>query len=166
MLVAFEGLFDAGDSATSALRWLADETTTHSPLIVHFQGGQGHARIDPQCETVCFRIAQEALTNAVRHGGATRVVLQLRIDDDKVWLQVDDNGAGFDVDAAIQVASHGRSMGLLGMRERASLLGGEFTLDSHPGRGTRIAVVIPCQTNWSIPEQGAQENGHTPAAGG
>ncbi|MCW5642821.1 MAG: response regulator [Rhodoferax sp.] len=126
-----------------ALRWLADETTTHSPLIVHFQGGQGHARIDPQCETVCFRIAQEALTNAVRHGGATRVVLQLRIDDDKVWLQVDDNGAGFDVDAAIQVASHGRSMGLLGMRERARLAGGELNIVSEPGHGTSVRLTCP-----------------------
>ncbi len=126
-----------------ALRWLADEATTRSPLIVQVQGGQNHARIDPHCETVCFRIAQEALTNAVRHGGATRVVLQLRIDDDKVWLQIDDDGAGFDVEAALQFASHGGSMGLLGMRERARLAGGVLEIVSGPGRGTSVRLTCP-----------------------
>lgn len=84
------------------------------------------------------RIVREAVTNAVRHGGASVVTLRLR-DDDPVWISVSDDGTGFDLDR-LDGAS---GFGLTSMRERTESLGGRFTLTSSPGNGTSIEVVLP-----------------------
>jgi len=86
-----------------------------------------------------FRIAQSALGNVVRHAQASRAGLSLAIDGNELRLIVEDDGVGFDAERG----GEGRSMGLMGMRERAGLLGGTFTIDSTPGRGTRLTVVVP-----------------------
>ena len=149
----------------AALRWWAGETQKVAGITVTVTvAGTEHPLASP-VKIALFRIAQEALTNVIKHAQAQNVAITLTYSGADVRIEVQDDGWGFDVERAMSDERR-QSWGLLGMRERASLLGGEFTLDSHPGRGTRIAVVIPCQTNWSIPEQGAQENGHTPAAGG
>lgn len=123
-----------------ALRWLADETTQHSTMEVRFEARHDGARVDPHCETVCYRIAQEALTNAIRHARASHVTLALHIDAQRVSLQIDDDGAGFDVDAALDNAAQRGSMGLLGMRERARLAGCELDITSRPGQGTSVRL--------------------------
>lgn len=126
-----------------ALRWLAEDARQHGALVVQLQFGREGRRMDPQHETVCFRIAQEALTNALRHARATRVALSLDIDDATATLCVSDNGTGFDVDHAQDAATQGSSMGLLGMRERASLVGGRLEIESGPGRGTTVRLTCP-----------------------
>jgi signal transduction histidine kinase len=85
-----------------------------------------------------YRILQEALTNVARHAQAAEVFVELRVTADRVELGVRDRGSGFDPDAA-----DGKRLGLLGMRERAELLGGTFQVRSAPGQGTEVHVVLP-----------------------
>ena len=89
--------------------------------------------------TTTFRIFQEILTNVARHSRATRVDIELDISDERVALVVVDNGVGIP-DADVR---GGKSLGLLGMQERALLFGGEVSLTGTPGHGTRVAVTIP-----------------------
>lgn len=90
-------------------------------------------------EEICsavHRVVQEALTNVVRHAGATRVGVELTASGGKLHLQIRDNGKGF-------TPTRKSSFGLAGMQERVELLGGEFRLESHVGTGTHIAVTLP-----------------------
>ena len=100
-------------------------------------------RVDPEAETACYRIAQEALTNAVKHAGAVRLRVEPRRLGDDLELVVDDDGDGFDVAAATARAARGASLGMLGLRERAALAGGRAEVTSGPGRGTRVRAVVP-----------------------
>jgi signal transduction histidine kinase len=89
--------------------------------------------------TALFRILQEALTNVVRHAKATRVEVSLSMEAGRVRLVVDDNGRG--VPAA--AVTNPRSLGLLGMRDRAVLIGGEVSVAGRPGAGTTVTVELP-----------------------
>ena len=90
-----------------------------------------------------FRIAQEAMNNVARHSGATSVDVSVRWADDHVTMRIHDDGHGFDLAAAGPDTATGRGLGLLGMRERASLLGGGVRIDSHAGSGTTIEASLP-----------------------
>jgi len=89
-----------------------------------------------------YRIAQEALSNVAQHAGTDRARLSLSAGPDGIELAVEDSGRGFD---PALLPGSGR-LGVLGMRERTELLGGTFTLETAPGRGTRIAVRLPPAT--------------------
>ncbi|HXV76482.1 MAG TPA: cache domain-containing protein [Candidatus Polarisedimenticolaceae bacterium] len=96
------------------------------------------AEIPPEISENVYRILQEAVTNVARHSGVERCSVELHVVEDGLRLSVTDGGTGFDAEAALA-----RGLGLLGMRERARLLGGTFRLRSAPGDGTRIDVLIP-----------------------
>ena len=101
-------------------------------------------RLKPDVETTVFRIAQEALTNVTRHAAADSVTICLTFAPESVTLQVADNGRGFDPDAAL--AGHHDAppaWGLMGMQERAGLVGGTSRISSQPGQGTTVEVVVP-----------------------
>jgi PAS domain S-box-containing protein len=100
-------------------------------------------RADSDVETACFRIVQEAITNVLRHSGATLVKVQLQVDDGKLLVCVRDNGGGFDPEQAREQALRGHRIGLLGMQERATLLGGRIRITSAPGAGTDIVAAFP-----------------------
>jgi signal transduction histidine kinase len=100
-------------------------------------------RLPAEYETVLFRITQEALTNIAKHAGATRVVVTLGFAPAEVSLTVQDNGRGFDPEHALQRNGRNTGWGLLGMRERASLIGGQAVIESSPGQGARIRVTVP-----------------------
>jgi two-component system, NarL family, sensor histidine kinase UhpB len=89
-------------------------------------------------ELVFYRVAQEALTNVVRHAGCDRAELSLQVVDGELVLDVRDRGRGFEVDGAA-------ANGLLGMRERALLVGGRLELRSGPGRGTLVRLALPLE---------------------
>lgn len=93
-------------------------------------------RADPELEQACFRLAQEALANVVRHARARKVRLRLARRDLQVVLQVEDDGQGFDPAAVL-------GLGLVGARERAARLAGTLEVQSAPGRGTRLEAVLP-----------------------
>jgi signal transduction histidine kinase len=101
----------------------------------------GSARVRPGVDEEVFRIAQEALHNALRHAGAGRLEVRLREDDDALALRVRDDGVGFDPD---DPAGRSRSLGLTSMEERAAALGGRLDIASRPGAGTTITLEVPC----------------------
>jgi signal transduction histidine kinase len=94
----------------------------------------------PEIQTTCFRMAQEAITNALRHADATRVDVDLRRDDGNLWLVIRDNGKGFD---AKSVQAQAVGLGLIGIKERAALVGGRAKIISSSGEGTTIEVSLP-----------------------
>jgi signal transduction histidine kinase len=97
-------------------------------------------RLVPDIETVLYRFSQEALTNALKHSGAEKFVLSIIKSYPRIIFQAEDDGIGFDTQI---VGKDKRSLGIIGMRERAALLGGTFQLRSFPGQGTRIRIKIP-----------------------
>jgi signal transduction histidine kinase len=100
------------------------------------------SRLSLSAERAVYRIVQEALTNVARHAQATTVVIRLRAEDDRLVVIVDDDGRGFDSDAAERPGRR-EGLGLLGIRERAVQLGGDVRIESAAGRGTRVEVTIP-----------------------
>lgn len=100
-------------------------------------------RLPAEYETVLYRITQEALTNIAKHAHATRVAVTLNFSPAEVNLTVQDNGRGFNPDQTLQRNGRNAGWGLLGMRERASLIGGHAIIESSPGQGARIRVTVP-----------------------
>lgn len=123
-----------------ALEWHFKRYTRQTNIAVRFRHSPLGQRLPPVIETALFRIALEALTNIARHAGVREVAVRLWLDVDRVRFQVEDKGKGFDV-AAVWAARN--STGLSGMRERAELLAGEFTLESTVGKGTLLTVELP-----------------------
>jgi signal transduction histidine kinase len=116
----------------------------HSKIEVDFQStGLESYRVPSHIETTMYRIVQEALTNVLKHAQAERVSLILERHHDRVCAIVEDNGCGFDAEAMMTSAHVERSLGLLGMQERAALVGGTLHLESAPGRGATVFVRIP-----------------------
>jgi two-component system sensor histidine kinase DegS len=100
-------------------------------------------RLSPEAELVLFRIVQEALNNAKRHSQASRVVTMVEFDGGRARITVEDNGQGFEVpDSTGDLVSTGK-LGLIGMHERARLLGGTLTVRSELGKGTTVVVDVP-----------------------
>jgi signal transduction histidine kinase len=142
----------------AALRWYAGEVQSRVPLQVSVEvSGESHS-LPPGVKTTLFRIAQEALTNVVKHAKARTACVRLTFGDEGVSVNVQDDGTG--LDPARLSASSRPAWGLVGMEERAALLGGKFTLSSRPGLGTQVEVYIPY--NNHIEEN---DNENTPAAG-
>ena len=102
-------------------------------------------RPPPAIEGACFRVAQEALTNVVRHARARQITVELRSEGAAVHLRVRDDGVGFDAAAAPGDGPADRHLGLLGMRERVALAGGEIAITSRLGGGTEIVASFPTQ---------------------
>jgi signal transduction histidine kinase len=116
-------------------------------LKLSFEADELKARFDSSMEIACFRVAQEALTNVLRHAHATSVRIALRRSEgDFLRLEVEDNGFGFDPAAAMSSSESGVSFGLLGMRERAELTGGSFSCLATPGQGTEIIAFFPMRS--------------------
>lgn len=126
----------------SALRWYAKDLQPRLPFEVRVEITGDQQQVDPAVNTALFRVAQEALTNILKYARANTAWIRLQYTDREVNLQIEDDGAGFD---PLKVPDRS-SWGLLGMQERAELLGGRFDLVSSPGSGTRVQVTIPYQT--------------------
>ena len=129
-----------------ALKWMADQTAQRSGFEVCFLYDRNQERLSPEIETACFRIVQEALTNIARHANPNRVEIALRREADQLVLCVQDDGTGFDLDAMSERAVAGGSLGVLGMRERATLLGGQLDIESTPGQGSKVRLRCPWRT--------------------
>ena len=121
----------------AAVRWYADRFARSTRVKVHLSI-EAVPHLPPELETACFRVAQEALTNVARHAQATNVWVDLRLVAEALDLTIHDDGIGFDAPAARERAIGGASLGLLGMQQRVSLLGGEYALKARPGGGTEV----------------------------
>jgi PAS domain S-box-containing protein len=127
----------------AALRSLTRLQASRGHLNVEFWASPFPRRLNTVIETACFRVAQEALTNVLRHALAKEVSVLLRLDQDQLELVIHDDGVGFNV-AAVRQGDHGkRALGLLGMEERVSLAGGRFECRSSPEHGTEIHAWFP-----------------------
>jgi PAS domain S-box-containing protein len=123
-----------------ALNLYFSEIRKNSGLEIEFIMVGVTARLDADFETVLYRFAQEALTNTLKHSGAEKFRLSIIKSYPKIIFLAEDDGVGFDAEI---IGRDRRSLGLIGMRERAALLGGSFHLKSNPGEGTRIRIEIP-----------------------
>ena len=126
-----------------ALRWYTDRQAALVGLQVKFHADPLERRLDPVIETECFRVAQEALTNVVRHARAKAVTVELRQAGGQLHLRVRDDGVGFEVAPVRELALRGASLGLLSMEERAALAGGGLEFKSSPGQGTEVHAWFP-----------------------
>jgi len=122
----------------AALEWQVQEFQTRTGIQSSYRLLTRDA-FAPDVSTALFRILQESLTNIARHAQATRAEVVLQKQRGRLVLWIRDNGRGFDqVDSSLS-----KSLGLVGMRERAAILGGQVKISSAPGKGTTVAVWIP-----------------------
>jgi len=125
-----------------AIRSLGREVSEHSGVSVKVMNEMQGCEVPSEMGVVLFRIAQEALTNVVRHARASEVDISLRYDGNLVKMDIRDNGQGFDDNKLNQDQSK-LNLGLLGMAERAALIGGTFQVQSKPGAGTLVEICVP-----------------------
>jgi signal transduction histidine kinase len=148
----------------SALLWYAEEQARRAGFQAELAIEQIETRLPPELEITCFRVAQEAITNIVRHAGARRAGVVLRCQKDTLILTISDDGIGFDPATLAAETARGapaegpppadgrtgvpdvsrlRGLGLAGMHERMLLAGGQLTIESVPGAGTTVRAVFP-----------------------
>jgi PAS domain S-box-containing protein len=136
------GILDLGLAA--AVEWQVQEFQSRTGIRCSHRLLTREA-FAPKVSTVLFRILQESLTNVARHAKATRAEVVLQKQQDRLVLWIRDNGRGFDqADPSLS-----KSLGLMGMRERAAILGGQVNISSAPGKGTTVAAWIP----FPLPEE-------------
>jgi PAS domain S-box-containing protein len=127
----------------AVLRWYTSQQAARAGLHADFWASPLESRLDPALETACFRVAQEALTNVVRHAQAGEVTVQLLREDTSLHLVIHDDGKGFDVPAFLARTGTDTCIGLLGMQERVALVGGRFECKSSPQSGTEVHAWFP-----------------------
>jgi len=129
----------------AALQWMADKVITEDWIDVDVELDMHGHELSHEAQLALFRIAQEALVNIKRHAEASKVVVRLEADDEKVRMTISDNGKGFEVPEPLNELSTTAKLGLIGMQERAQLLRGTLNILSEPGKGTIIGAEIPLQ---------------------
>jgi signal transduction histidine kinase len=134
----------------TALEMLARETSRSNHVEVDFYRTGQERRLSREIELALYRIAQEALNNVVRHAKAGHAEMRIAFNKDKeIRLEVVDEGIGFSVPKSPTDFAPSGHFGLLGMRERADLIGGRLEVQSEPGRGTRLSVWLAIPSNKS-----------------
>jgi two-component system sensor histidine kinase UhpB len=133
---------------TAAIEWLARDASQRMGIPVHTRLPVAEPAVDPRVATALYRMVQEALTNVARHAQAQSVEVALREHEGQLALMVSDDGVGLD-ERALQRAG---SYGLMGLRERAHMLGGRIAVAARPGGGTRLSVHVPAQPLAGTPE--------------
>ena len=124
----------------TALEMLARETSQNNKVIVGFQKTGQERRLSHETELALYRIAQEALTNIVKHSNATRAELIIGFDTAQILMEIIDNGTGFDMPRSLTDFAPGGHFGLLGIRERADLIRARLEVESAIGKGTKLTV--------------------------
>ncbi len=125
----------------AGLEWLADRVRVETGMEVALRLDCDCERVAPEISVALFRVAQEALTNVVRHARASAVRLTLSRGERAIELEVSDDGVGFDVNEA--QAKPTASVGLFGMAERIALVAGDLDIQSRSGHGTRVRASVP-----------------------
>jgi two-component system sensor histidine kinase UhpB len=124
----------------AALAGLVEDIARQTEIRTAFDRELGAGvlpELSDELQLVAYRVAQEALSNAVRHSGAAHIRVRLRIDRRRLELRVSDDGTGFDLNRT------GAGLGVAGMRERALLVGASLEIDSEPEMGTRVRLWVP-----------------------
>jgi two-component system, NarL family, sensor histidine kinase UhpB len=137
----------------AALAGHVKELGNQSDLDASFESHGDFSDLPQDVQLVLYRVAQEALSNALRHAEAEKVRVSLLRDDGAVELRVGDDGRGFTFDEA------SRGLGIAGMRERALLVGGELNVQSRPELGTRVSLRVPIEVDGDAEHEGASRQG-------
>jgi signal transduction histidine kinase len=135
-------------SGLSGVAMELEEGTEKTPL--HLDG-----RLPSDLEIVCFRVAQESITNALRHAAARRVSVLIVQRAAGITISVKDDGRGFDVPGTLETAAAQGHLNVIGMRERVRARGGTFQVMSHPGMGTTVTVDLPFKAHQDLKASGA-----------
>ena len=122
----------------AAIEWQAHEFEKRTEMPCLFQTNIENIDLDSETATAIFRIFQETLTNIIKHAEASSVKVNFQASKNQILLRVEDNGKSFDLNAA----KAKKSLGILGMRERARTIGGEFTISNNSGKGTTVELKI------------------------
>jgi signal transduction histidine kinase len=130
----------------TALEMLARETGQPRGISIEFHHQGIEQRLDSATELALYRMAQEALSNVIRHANASHVVLNITFMSESVTIQVTDDGVGFDVPESPADFAPSGHYGLLGMNERAELIGATLGIQSSPGKGTNLIITLPIQS--------------------
>lgn len=133
-----------GRTLTEALQTLVAERADGAEAAIAFEPPYDRRPLPSRVEVGLYRIAQEALNNALQHAAAQQIALRLVITPEEARLAVEDDGRGFD-DERLQDDSPKKHFGLVGLRERARLLGGRLRIESSPGVGTRVEAAVPLE---------------------
>ncbi len=127
----------------AALRSHLDRQARVAGLQAHFETEDAPQDLPPDTETACFRVAQEAINNVLRHARARNLWVRVFSAGGRLAISVRDDGRGFDIDSVRERSLSGASLGLIGMEERVALAGGSFELRSAPGQGTVLLATFP-----------------------
>lgn len=133
-----------------ALKDYLETFASRTAIAAHLDVSGVQERLPAETEVTLFRIVQEALTNVAKHAQASLVKVTLAIDGTRLKLVIEDDGIGFDAERALG-AERRKSLGLIGMRERSHLLGGEMHMSSRPHEGTRLVISVPLGTQEGVP---------------
>jgi two-component system sensor histidine kinase UhpB len=127
------------------LQWLARTFQKRTGIEVELVAEGMDERTDPDVENLVFRLLQEALTNVAKHAHAPLARIDLRREEERLFLRVEDRGAGFDAAEFLRSTDEERGFGLRGMRDRVHLFAGHFTVTSQPGKGTTLEIEVPLE---------------------
>jgi len=130
----------------AALEYIADETIDSEGIDVSVQVVGAMPALSSEAQLVIFRIAQEALNNVRKHTEASRVVVRLEFEERKMRMTISDDGQGFEIPKQLDDFPSSGRLGLVGMYERARLLGGNFQVQSGLGKGTEVVVELPLES--------------------
>ena len=139
----------------SALNSFIREWSRTNGIDAEFQCPDAEGRLSPEIETNLYRIIQEALNNVLKHASADRVSITMNYIGDEAVIVIEDDGSGFDTESEDIHTTESSGFGLVGMRERAALVGGRLEIESSPGSGTVIMVRVPRDLRAATAARGA-----------
>lgn len=126
------------NSIIELLKKECDKVNELKKCAVHFQTSQSQLSVSYQSKSIILRVVQEFLQNSIKHAGCSSITVFLDADPSRLFLNLQDNGSGFDLSSA-----NGKGIGLANMRKRTEMIGGNFLLESSIGKGTALRISIP-----------------------
>jgi signal transduction histidine kinase len=145
MLFTLRPIILETEGLVAALNQYAENLRENDKLPVQVDAENYRDCLDSEAQGVVFAIVEEAVNNAKKHAHASRIWVQLAVQGDMFVAQVVDNGRGFDVQALERDYSSRGSLGMVNLKERAELVGGTINIESTPGQGTRITLIVPLE---------------------
>lgn len=143
MLFTLRPIILETEGLVAALNQYADNLRENNGLEIEVDVEQYRDCLDTEAQGVVFAILEEAVNNAKKHAEASNIWVQLAVQGDMFVAHVVDNGRGFDVQQVERSYSSRGSLGMINLKERAELIGGTLSIESTPGQGTRITLIVP-----------------------
>ena len=143
-----------------ALQWLVEDFSRRTSIVCHFSAAGVQENLPDAWKTCVYRVVQEAIHNCEKHAAPARVEVRVSQEAERLMLEVQDDGVGFELDAK-GTPLRAMGLGILGMRERAAMLGGELRIVSAPGHGTTVRLTLPISPMRPLGAEGGPEVART-----